>query len=428
MQINEHFLQYIWQFKKLPLFNLFTVDGEKVMIVQSGIWNNDAGPDFINAKLYIGKTLWSGNVEIHIESSDWYRHGHHKDPMYDSVVLHIVLLQDQKVFRQNGTEIPAIEIHESVVREHFIHYNKMFGGKQAIACSRHFAKIEDLVFQNQLERSAIARVIEKSEYILDYLEKTHGDWNQTTYFLLLRSFGFHINAVPFEILSYALPYKVLRKHLSNGVELESLMFGQAGFLQQDFGDYYYRLLQSNYDHLRRKYTLYPMQIAKWKFLRLRPSNFPTVRIAQLAGFLHGKSHLFDFMMNERTISEWADVFSEIKMPDFWNNHYHFNKHCEEKLSAMGKKSVYIILINVIVPLFYAYGTYIGNNELKFKAISILEQIPLESNVVIRQFTPLNFKFSNALQTQGAIQLYQKLCAQKRCLQCKVGVKLMGLNS
>jgi hypothetical protein len=377
----EEFLQYIWENKLFFTKNLSITTNEPLEIINVGKRNFDSGPDFFNAKIKIGETTWAGNIEIHKKSSDWQTHNHNKDKAYDNVILHVVETADQDVLRTNGEIIPTLLLNYP---EHLrTNYQQLLYAKTWIPCENQFHKINPVELQLGFNRLMIERLENKTIEIQNRLLQNNNDWNETFYQMLARMFGFKVNAVPFELLAKSLPLSVLAKHKSSLFQLEALLFGNSGLLnEQLLGDDYFLDLRKEYSFLYKKYGLKPIESHLWKFMRLRPVNFPTLRISQLAGLIYHSHGLFSKITEIEDINELRKLF-RVKTSEYWNAHYNFNK--PSKITAqkeLGETSANTLIINVVIPFLFVFGEKQNKTHLKNRALEFLEQLPPEKNSII----------------------------------------------
>jgi hypothetical protein len=420
--MTEEFLQYIWKHSLFKKKGIFADTGDRIEILNPGKPNTNEGPDFLNSIVRIGNTKWAGNVEIHISSSDWIKHEHNNDRTYDNVILHAVLNNDQTVKRTNGETIPTIELKFS--RSVYIMYSKLKFSELWIPCENDIGKIDDTTIELWLERLSIERMECKTRSVYSTLKNTINNWEETFYIQLARNFGFNVNSLPFEMLAKSLPVKCLLKHKNNLMQIEALLFGQAGFLNDVFKeDQYYGQLKKEYRYLQRKFMLNPLSHSIWRFLRLRPRNFPTVRIAQFAALIYRSNGLFSRIISCESIPQLKQNF-EIKTSFYWNNHYIFGKESEEKPKYVGKHAFQTIVINTIVPVLFAYAGYNGREELKERALKFLTEIPAENNSIIRKWAKLGIISKNAFYSQALLQLKNEYCNFKKCLKCRIGSKII----
>lgn len=418
--MTEDFLHYVWKFQRFNIHNLVGVNGESIEVIKCGVHNSDSGPDFFNSRLKIDDTEWAGNVEIHLRSSDWYKHGHQHDKVYDKVILHLVWEDDQAVKRANGELIPTLELKGKVSKAVLDKYQLLANSKQWVPCANEFNSVDQLYVSQQLDRMMVERLEQKSGRIDRLLSLHQNDWEEVFYQLLCRYFGFKVNAVPFELLATSLPFSILRKHHTKLFQLEALLFGQAGFLNADFKGDYPLQLKKEYQFLAKKYRLKALDVTLWKFMRMRPSNFPTIRIAQLAALIHKHQKFFSPLLESKEVDQLFDFF-QIAASDYWNSHYRFDvpaaRNHEKKL---GKQSIQLLLINVVAPILFNYGLKKGSEAIKASALKFLEDIPAERNSITKKWEALGAPLNNAFQAQALIQLKNYHCEFKKCLTCKLG--------
>jgi len=420
---TEDFLHYIWTFKLFNTQELNTVQNEPITILKSGQHNTDAGPDFFNAQIKIGETIWAGNVEIHINSSDWIKHHHEKDNAYNNVVLHVVYHHDVDIRTANGNLIPTVELKSLIDPKLISKYKQLISSKNWIACSKQINQVDDFILQNWLERLIFERLERKSIEITETLLLNKNDWEETFYQVLFKYFGLKVNAQPFHLLAKNSPLKIVEKH-KNLLSIEALLFGQAGFLTKDVDDEYFLRLKKEYQFLSSKFNLTPLDKSLWKFLRLRPANFPTLRIAQLAKLLTQETRLFSRILAIDSVQELQKLFS-VSASDYWNTHYQFGiTQKTNTAKRTGKIMTDSLIVNVVVPILFVYASSIQNEDLKNKAIRFLEQLNAEKNTIILNFEKLGIKSKNALQSQALIELKTNFCSQKKCLHCSIGNHLL----
>ncbi len=414
-------LYFCWQYKLYQQNKFITDTNEIIDIISPGMQNSDAGPDFINAKIKIAETLWAGNVEIHINASDWYKHNHHLNPAYNNVILHVVLNNDREVFNQKKEKIPAFVLVPD--KELIDKYKELTGSNSVLSCTKDLHVLETFKLKLWLNNVLFERLNEKTSIIKEKLKENKNNWEETFYKVVARNFGFKLNAEPFERLAASLPLKYLAKHHDNLLQIEALLFGQAGFLNDDIKDEYYLQLENEYKHLSNKFSLKPIEKHNWKFLRTRPGNFPTIRIAQFARLVYQSAALFSKIIDVGTITEVKSLFN-IKADGFWKNHYTFEKLSETKEKTLGESSLDNILINTIVPFLFLYGEAKASQQLKDKAISWLEEIKAENNKITRMWKNAGIKIPNAFFSQAVIQQTNNYCKQERCLDCGIGTEIM----
>ncbi|WP_347158246.1 DUF2851 family protein [Pontibacter chitinilyticus] len=426
--MKEDFLHYIWQHQYFDKTALATAGGEAVQVIRTGFYNTEAGPDFQEAILRIGAVEWSGSVELHLKASDWYRHQHQQDPKYDQVVLHVVWEADKPVLRINGTLIPVLELKGRIALGLLHTYAQLQQSREAIPCAAFWPSINDITKRMMLERALVERLESRGEEVLQRYKESGNDWEQTAYGLLLRGFGFKTNQLAFEQLHKALPLAVVRRHQHNLLQLEALLLGQAGFLDEA-EDSYTLALRKEYTFLSHKYSLQEkaMQRHQWKFLRMRPANFPTVRLAQLAAMLHRHTALFACMLEAQSIKQYEALF-RLPVSAYWQEHYMPGRAAKSPQPAMGRSSAQNLVINVVVPLLAAYASYSNDKSYLDKAISLLEQLKEGSNRITRQYEALGWQASSAADNQAALSLHKRYCEPINCMRCAIGNKIMKQNS
>ncbi|MBN2648503.1 MAG: DUF2851 family protein [Prolixibacteraceae bacterium] len=423
MNINEEFLQYTWKHGLFANKNLYTTNGEKISVVHAGQWNSDSGPDFFNASVKIGDTLWVGNVEVHINSSDWLKHKHQTDEAYNSVILHVVLNNDTQVKLPNGNELPTMLIIPNQEAQNS--YENLIQKESRPACADQLQTIDPIYIQATINTMLVNRIKQKTEAIQATMKMVKNSWNETFYRHLASNFGFKTNALPFEMLARSLPLNVIAKHTKNLHQLEALFFGQSGLLNdQLLGDDYYLDLRNEYRYLAKKYQLKGIESHNWKFMRLRPANFPTIRLAQLAALFPQSEALFSRLTELSTPNEIRKIF-KVKASEYWNNHYRFNQTAPEKVKWIGESSLNNILINTVVPFLYLYGEQQNKDALKQRAFELLESLPPEKNTIIENWKRFGIKSENAYDTQALIELRNNYCERKKCLHCQIGAKLIN---
>lgn len=422
--MNEFFLHYVWQFQYFDKTDLRTTTGDPVQIFSVGNRNPDGGPDFTHARLRIGSIQWVGNVEIHIDSSAWYQHAHEKDPAYDNVILHVVWNDDSPVRRSDGNLLPTLELQSRVDPALLEQYNYLMGSISIIPCSAMLHHVRPIVILNTLDKMLLSRLEAKAATVLTVLDRNRGDWHETTYQLLAKNFGFKINADPFLQLAQAIPLKVLRKHGDKLLQLEAMLFGVAGFLNEDCDDSYYLLLRREYLLLRSKFKLdeKAMKTMQWKFLRLRPANFPTLRLAQFAALLAREQNIFDTFLSADA-RKLALLFQQ-PPSEYWQHHYNFRRETARKDAVIGTDASHNLMINTVAPVLAAYSMYSDDQTYMDHAIRLLQHLPAESNRIISKWNAVSLKCKSAFDSQALIELYTNLCSRYRCLDCNIGASLI----
>lgn len=423
--MNESFLHYLWQHQYFNHEDLKTSEGENIQIFSQGHYNNHAGPDFSEAKIKIDSIEWIGTVEIHIKSSDFILHKHQLDRAYDNVVLHVVWQNDKLLLRNDGTPMPALELRGRVSEDLLKEYKKLINSSFQIPCSKSFSRISELTKVSMIEQAAVQRLNSKAEFVRGLYSQNKGDWEETFYQVLAKNFGFKVNAEPLISLAKVLPVKIIRKNVSNQVAIESLLLGMAGFLDAAKGDEYYLALQKEFNFLAHKFSLieHKMHKAQWRFLRLRPANFPTMRLAQLAALLNHSTQLFADILEKPDLASLRKRFST-ENSVYWTSHYSFGKESKTLHGSLGDESIDNILINSVVPTLAAYAVEKDDEIFFEKAISLLQQLKPESNNIIRAWEVLKLKATNSFDSQGLIEQMNSFCKKRNCLNCAVGASLL----
>lgn len=423
--MNESFLHFVWQFQYFTQQNLCTQEGEVLSIFNVGFLNSNAGPDFSQAKIQIGKIEWVGNVEIHMKSSDWLLHRHDQDKSYDNVILHVVWQDDKKIKRTDGTFIPTLELKNRVSKDILKKYAQLVNSSNSIPCGKVFDKVDSILKTSMLDKAILQRLESKSDEILKMVDFNKGDWEETTYQWLAKSFGFKINSEPFLQLAKSLPYKIIQKHSSSLLQIEALLFGQARMLQTKTKDEYVTTLFNEYEFLSKKYLLREtaLHFSQWKFLRLRPANFPTLRIAQFARLMFTNSNLFSKIKESKSTIELVQLI-DATPSEYWQTHYHFAKKSKSKIASLGKSSKENLLINSMVPLLAAYGKYSDDYTYIDKATEILQCLPAEKNKITRCWEELGLTVKSSFDSQALIEQYNNMCQKRFCLNCVVGTSIL----
>lgn len=421
--MTEDFLHYAWRYQHFNSNHLQTTQGQNLTILAIGEHNRHAGPDFLNARLRIEDTYWAGNVEVHLKASDWLLHRHEKDPAYANVILHVVLDEDQIIYDPNGERIPCLELRRLLDPKLSNAYYRMLNNNLWIPCQNHWQEVKTLSVKLWLERVMVERLETKTEIVKRFLEFNQGDWEEVCYQLLLRNFGLSVNLDPCEQVARSLPLKLIGRHRDNLLQIEALLFGQAGLLEQDFEEKYPQQLQSEYRFLRQKYGLEPMPASNWKFLRMRPANFPTMRLAQFAVLLYQGSNLFSKILAAQDIEELAHLF-RITLHGYWSEHYVFDKASSRKLKHLGSNFIELLILNACIPLVFYYGMYTQDNRYCDKALRFLQELPPEANHIIDGWKKLGFEPEDAGQSQALIHLKRMYCDQRQCLHCAVGAAIL----
>lgn len=423
--MQESFLHYVWQFQYFNRNGITTSEGEKIEVFAPGIHNHDAGPDFSNAKIKIGRLDWVGNVEIHTKASSWLEHGHDSDPAYDNVVLHVVWENDKEVKRSDGTLMPTLELKTRVDESLIKRYRKLVENSSSIPCEKLFPQVNDIIKLSMLDKALMQRLENRAQLITQLLQDTSNDWEEVTYQLIARNFGFKVNRDPFFQLANSVQRKVLLKHADNLTQIEALLFGQAGFLDFGIKDEYLKLLQREYQVLSSKYNLENQKLERiqWKFLRLRPANFPSIRIAQFSALFSKNKNLFSQLVEARTNKDIETIF-EVNTSPYWHTHYRFGRKTSRSISSIGKESIDNLVINTVVPILVTYGKVKDDHSVIDRAISFLQNLGAEKNKITKTWDGIGFKAKSAFDSQALIELNNNFCLKRLCLACSIGVDIL----
>jgi hypothetical protein len=422
--MKEEFLHYIWKYR---LYNkpLKTIENEHIKVISPGIHNHNAGPDFSDVRLRIGEALWAGNVEIHVNSSDWYRHGHQHDPAYDNVVLHVVFHHDDT---SSDRRIPVLQLKEFFDSSLYVNYQQFINSKRWVPCINQIKEVPAHEISLWLERMLIERLEHKAELIHGFLRLGNNDWAEAFYHTLARSFGFSVNALPFEMMARSLPYRVIARHLDQPMQVEALVFGQAGLLSHDLKDPWPQALFTEYSFLRQKYHLVPIATHLWRFLRLRPVNFPTIRLAQFSALLCAGDGLVARVLESTTTDDLTEYFFGVSASAYWDNHYVFDRLTPGLKKQLGKDAISLLMINAMLPFLFVYGRSIDNDHLCNRALDFFSRLQGEKNAQIRKWKDAGIDVSNAFNTQALIWMKSDYCDKKRCLDCRIGNYLLKPGS
>lgn len=422
MKLSEEFLYYVWQNKLFFKEDFYDSDGNKIEVIETGKRNTDSGPDFFYSKIKIDDTLWAGNVEIHINSSDWNKHRHSSDKSFDNVILHIVINKDSETYRTNGEKIPVAVLKFD--NSHFERYRLLVSKNGTIPCFDFIKDIDSFVINSWLSALLYERLENKTEYVREISTQTKNNKEETFYILTAKAFGFNVNGLPFELLAKSLPLNILAKHKSNLFQIEALLFGQSGLLSEiDCEDEYFKNLKKEYQFLKTKYSLKEIDGSIWKFMRMRPANFPTIRISQFANLVFLSSHLYSKILEAESIEKLENYF-QIKASEYWDTHYTFGKLSDKKIKHFGNSAIKNLIINTIIPTLFIFGKDSGNEEISEKAITFLENSKTESNNIITEWEKTGVTIKSAFDSQAIIHLYKNYCQNKKCLNCRIGQKII----
>ncbi|HLO91647.1 MAG TPA: DUF2851 family protein [Lentimicrobium sp.] len=413
--MTEAFLHYLWM-NGLFTKPLTTTNNESIKVINPGFHNIHSGPDFSDARLEIAGTLWAGNVEIHLNSSDWFRHGHHNDEAYNNVALHVVY-KDDAAGRLPG--MPVCELEGRIDLELVKAFQHFINSPGFVPCIDILGSISQIDMNLWLERMLIEKLEEKADYIQDILVSSNNDWEEVLYRMLARSFGFSVNALPFEMLSRSLSWKILAHHAHNPFQIEALLFGQAGMLTHELTATYGQELFKEYTFLRKKFKLVPMQSSLWKFLRMRPVNFPTIRIAQFSSLLSKNAGILSAITKAHTVSEMMNLF-EVQASEYWDDHFVFDKMTKGKPKFLGSSSGELLIMNAVLPFLFVYGSSNGDEQLCSRALALFDQLPGEKNSSIIEWQKAGINVSTSFNTQALMHMKKNYCDKRECLNCRIG--------
>lgn len=418
----EQLLHYTWKHRLFPATTLQTAGGETVEVIDPGLHNQHAGPDFFNAKVRIGGQLWVGNVEIHERSSDWYRHGHDHDAAYNNTILHVVSVWDRDVLTEHGIWLPQLQI--SVPSYVLENYQELLAEERYPPCYRVVPQLGQLTVHAWMSALAVERLEEKTARIEDYLAQTEGDWERAFFITLARNFGFGVNTEAFEEWAFGISLSAAGKHRDNLLQVEALFLGQAGLLEEgvvptDRQDNYYLDLTREYQFLRTKFGLQPMRAQRWCFLRLRPQNFPHVRLSQLAMLFHAHRVDLSRLLEVENGKQARELFRATAAP-YWQSHYTFGREAASTPKTLRESSLDLLIINTLAPVMFAYGRGHHDEPLCERAFAFLEETKPERNHIIRSWAGAGITAESAADSQAMIQLKTKYCDRKDCLRCRFG--------
>ncbi|BAV05749.1 Protein of unknown function [Filimonas lacunae] len=424
--ITEKLLQFIWLHRYFNYKSAYTTEGEPIEVIQTGILNVNQGPDFLQARIRIRDKTWAGNVELHIQTTDWDRHRHSPDSHYDNVVLHVVWQHPKPAASLGNRQIPVLELQPLVSTLMLQQYQKLMEAPDLPGCSSLLPVLSDISWTAWKERLAVERLTRKSAEILEFLTASNNHWEEVFWWLLARNFGLKVNATFFETVARSIPVNVLARHKGQINQLECLLLGQANLLSETFTGTYEQMLQKEYRYLKHKYSL-PTIKGQVSYLRMRPAAFPTVRLAQLAMLIHKSHHLFSFVRDADSLQQ-VTCFFDVTANDYWHYHYTMRETAEYLPKKMGKALVNNIVINTVVPILFAYGLHMNDELIKERAVAWLLQTPKEENSIITYWQQQNIEAVNAMDSQALIELKNLYCSKKQCLDCAVGNTLLKNSS
>lgn len=421
--MNEALLHTIWKYKLLGHSKFIGTKKETIEVISIGEHNQDSGPDFFNSKINVDGILLAGNVEIHIKTSDWLKHKHQFDKAYDNLILHVVFEHDVELPQNVNNHVSVLELKSYIKPSLLEQYNQIQLSKQAIPCGKSITKVSDIVWKSWLDRLAITRIESKTEYVEHLFNHSCQNYEDTLYFLLCRNFGFKINNEAFELLGKSVSYSLFKKYSNNQLQIEALLYGVAGFLDDLFSDSYPKLLQNEFEFLKHKHHLVPIKKELWKFSKTRPVNFPSIRLAQFAVLIGKQQSLYHLIETKPTVKILKEFFA-VETNEYWNTHFKFDVTSDFSIKHLGDSAFNSIVINTIVPFVFFMAKHSSNESFVDYALNLLSQIPAEENTKTKEFTSLGIKTENALESQAQIHLYDSLCSKKACLHCNVAEFLL----
>lgn len=424
--MQEIFLQYLWNHRLFRSSELKTSDGTPLQIIFPGIWNQNSGPDFFNARLKLGEQTWAGNVEIHYRSSDWYRHGHQNDPAYQNIILHVVVIDDREVLNDQEIAIPCLRIEDEY--NLYPYYRDLIEKNHWVACEPYLPRLAKNADHTWLTRLGVDRLEEKSNKIKDWLQSSRNNWEECFYHLLASSFGQKVNSIPFEMMARSVPLNLVHSIRDKPFSLYALFIGQAGFLSNPlFQDNYHNSLSKEYEFLKNKFRLTEIPTHLWKMMRLRPKNFPVLRIVQFVAFLQTLTSLMNWLLESNSIDDYRGSFDQ-QLPEYWNIHFVFGKESPPSDKRIGEQAIDGVLLNAVAPMLFVYGEYQDRPDLKEKAVDLMEKIRPEKNADLLRWIKLGISPTSAFETQALLHLKRKYCDMHQCLFCRWGDQIIRFNS
>lgn len=419
MIISEELLYYVWQYKLFNVMNLKDNDGNVIEVVESGKRNVDSGPDFFNARIRIGNTLWAGDVEIHVHSSDYIRHKHTQDAAYRSMILHVVYDNDLEL----NIGVPVLELKNVIPSYITERYDFLRKSEHKISCSSLQSEINYTLLFSWLERLYFQRLENKSNYIFMQYKLSANNWEETLYRMLARAFGLGVNAEVFEMVAHSLPYAFIKRQSDNYIQVEAMLMGIAGLLDTESEDSYFLKLKNEFRFLKDKYRISKSFASSPKFMRMRPGSFPTIRLSQFSAFLCATDFLLKSVTEPKELQLVKNKL-KISASEFWKTHFTFHSPAALNDAVLGDTTADVILINAIIPFIFVYGKQNGNEEMVSKALRWAEEIKPEHNRIVEMWKRIGIVPKNCMQSQALIELYNNYCVSKRCLECGLGVSLL----
>ena len=423
--MTEDFLHYIWRTKSFKTSPFVGTQKELIQVLDYGNYNTNAGPDFLEGKAIINGQLWAGQIELHVSSSDWYKHKHQTDDAYKNVILHVVYYHDKEVLRENGEAIPTVVLQGNFDESLYWKYEQLLQGERFIPCENQLDRIDDFTKIQQYDKWLVERLADKSAWLLAEYHQNGNDWNTVFYRAIMYAFGLKVNAESFLALATKLPLKILEKHKSNLFQLEALLFGVAGLLADDFKEEYPKSLKSEFEFLCGKYDLQSLEKTNWKFARMRPQGFPSIRLAQLAKIFHHSFPDFNTVVAQGNLEGFYQLFNH-EPSAYWENHFVFGKESKAITKTPGKATINRMITNAIAPLLFCYATVKNEPFYKQRALDVLDQLPAEKNSITKKLATLGFSNQNGFESQAILEMYKNYCRHKKCLNCAIANKLLRL--
>ncbi|MEH6766017.1 MAG: DUF2851 family protein [Aequorivita antarctica] len=422
--MKEDFLHYVWKFQKFDVGSFYTSNNENLHIKNQGSHNLNSGPDFFNAQIELNNQLWAGNVEIHIKSSDWYTHGHEADAAYDNVILHVVWEHDAEIYRKDGSVIPTFTVKKYIPKPTLEQYQKLFSKeKKWINCENDFDAVSDFTIENWLERLYFERLQKKEKILLKELKDTQNHWESLLFRMLCKNFGLKVNGDSFFSIAKSIDFSVVKKCSQERQDLEALLMGQAGLLEGETEDWYFKTLKTNYGYLKHKFQLQNEDVISPKFFRLRPPNFPTVRLAQFTMLYFEQENLFSKVIAAQDANELYELF-RVNGSEYWDTHYNFGIGSLERKKRITKSFVDLLIINTIIPLKFCYAVQQGR-DISEEILKLASDISSEENTIVKKFNSCREISKSAYQSQALLQLKNEYCDTNRCLHCAIGNSIIS---
>lgn len=420
--MREEFLHYVWHNKKFDFSNAKTVCNKEITIIDSGKYTKGTGADFFNAQLIIDDLRWAGNVEIHLNSSDWYLHNHHNDPNYNNVILHVVWNHDVDVYYRDQTVLPVLELKNYVAETLKSEYMNFNSSKSWIFCENQIQHLDLTILAKWKEELFFQRLQEKAFPMKTLLVESQNDWEAVLFCMLAKNFGLNINGSVFFELAKSIPFSIIRKEAYEVENLEALFLGRAGLLENDFQDTYPKELQNRWNYLKVKYNLKDVRIEQVEFFKHRPDNFPTIRLAQLAMLYHKNQYLFETLIQSVSLEDFYSLF-ELGTSSYWNTHYVLDKESPKKRKLLSKSFIDLLVINTVIPMKYLYQHYQQKIDYQ-QLLQPLQAVKPEQNIIIDRFKQIGISSNNAFDTQALLQLKKHYCDHKKCMNCSIGLSLL----